>query len=67
MKLPKQKYAVAAREAKPRIENPLTEAQKAKKITDDAKRLRQIQRAADRNSESLRVMAEIRSVVGLKG
>ena len=64
MKLPKEKYASAAREAKRRLENPLTKAQKAKKIVDDAERLRKIQRTADRNSERLQVR---RSVAGAEG
>ena len=41
MKLPKEKSAAAARETKHRLENPLTQAQKA---SDDAERLRKIQR-----------------------
>jgi hypothetical protein len=64
MKLPNEKYAVAAREAKRRLENPLREAQKAEKAAVEAERLRKIQRTADRNSERLRVMAERRSVTG---
>ena len=67
MKLPKEKSAAAAREAKRRLENPLTEAQKAEKATVDAERLRKIQRTADRNSERLRVMAERRSAAGAEG
>ncbi len=51
MKLPNEKYVAAAREAKRRLENPLTEAQKAEKSTVEAERLRKIHRAADRNSE----------------
>ena len=47
MKLPKEKSAVAAREAKRRLEKPLTKAQKA---AVDAERIRKIQRTADRNS-----------------
>jgi len=40
MKLPKQKYAVVVVDkAKRRLENPLTQAQKAEKVTDDAERL----------------------------
>ena len=53
MKLSKEKSAVAAREAKRRLENPLTEAQKAGKFASEAKRLRKIQRERDRNSERL--------------
>ena len=61
MKLPKEKSTVAAREAKRRLENPLTEAQKVEKATVEVERLRKIQRTADRNSERLRAMAERRS------
>ncbi len=50
MKLPIEKFVAAARDAKRRLENPLTEAQKAKKAAVDAERLRKIQRSADRNS-----------------
>ena len=53
MKLPKEKYAVAAREAKRRLENPLTKAPKAEKVAVDAERLRKIQRTANRNSDHL--------------
>ena len=67
MKLPNEKSAAAARHAKRRLENPLTEAQKAEKAEVDAERLRKIQRKADRNSERLRVMAERRSVAGAEG
>ncbi len=42
MKLPNLKSAAAAREAKRRLENPLTEAQKAEKAEVDAERLRKI-------------------------
>ncbi len=34
MKLPKEKSAAAARDAKRRLENPLTKAQKAEKATN---------------------------------
>ena len=67
MKLPKEKFAVAAREAKRRLEIPLTKAQIAEKAADDAERLRKIQRTTDRNSERLRVMAERRSAAGAEG
>ena len=46
MKLPKQKSAVVVDKAKRRLENPLTNAQKAGKVTGDAVRLRKIQRTA---------------------
>ena len=42
MKLPKEKSAAAAREAKRRLENPVTEAQKVEKATAEAERLRKI-------------------------
>ena len=42
MKLPKEKSAVAARHAKRRLENPLTETQKAEKAAVEAERLRKI-------------------------
>ena len=67
MKLPKEKSAVAAREAKRRLENPLTRAQKAEKASDNAERLRKIRLTADRNSERLRVMAGRRNVAGAEG
>ena len=67
MKLSKQKCVVAAREAKRRLENPLTEAEEVEKTSDDAERLRKIQRTADRNSERLRVMAERRNAAGAEG
>ena len=44
----------------------MTEAQKAEKVATKAKRLRNIQRAADRNSERLRAKAERRSVAGVE-
>ena len=67
MNLPKEKSAAAARHAKRRLENPLTEAQKAEKAAVDAERLRKIQRTADRKNERLRVMAERRSAAGVEG
>ena len=67
MKLPNEKIAVAARLTKRRLENPLTEAQKAKKAAVNAERLLKIKRTVDRNSERLRVMAERRSVAGVEG
>ena len=67
MKLPKEKSAVAARDAKRRLENPLTEAHKAEKAAVDAERLRKIQRTTDRNSERLRAKAERRSAIGAEG
>jgi len=67
MKLPKEKSAVVAREAKRRLENPLKEEQKAEKVAAEAERLRKIQRTGDRDSERLRGMAERRSDAGTKG
>ncbi len=58
MKLLKEKSNAAAREAKRRLENPLTEAQKVEKAAVNAERLRKIQGTADRNSGRLRAMAE---------
>jgi hypothetical protein len=67
MKLPNEKTAAAARDAKRRLENPLIEAQIAEKAAVNAERLRKIQRTADRNSERLRAMAERRSDAGDEG
>ncbi len=67
MNLPKEKSTVAERETKRRLENPLTEAQKAEKVAVDAERLRKIQRTIDRNSERLKVMAARRSAAGVEG
>ena len=67
MKLPKEKSSAAARDAKCRLENPLTEAQKAEKAAVEAERLRKIQRTTDRNSEILRAMIERRSVARAEG
>ncbi len=67
MKLPKEKSAAAARHAIRRLENPLTEAQKAEKAEVEADQIRKIQRTADRNSERLRAMTERRSAAGAEG
>ena len=67
MKLPNEKFAVAAREAKRRLENPLTKAQKVEKATVDAERLRKISWTANKNSERLRANAERRSAAGDEG
>ncbi len=67
MKLPKEKSAVAAREAIRQLENPLTEAQNSEKGAVETERIRKIQRTKDRNSENLRAMAERRSVAGAEG
>jgi hypothetical protein len=42
MKLPKEESATAAREAKRRLENPLTKAQKSEKAAVEAERLHKI-------------------------
>jgi hypothetical protein len=67
MKLPNEKTAAAARDAKRRLENPLTEAQKAEKAAVEAERLRKIQRTEDINSERLRAKAERRSAARAEG
>ena len=64
MELPNEKTAAAARLSKRRLENPLTEAQKAEKAAVEAERIHKIQRTAERNSERLRVMGERRSAAG---
>ena len=52
MKLPGQKIAAVVDKVKRRLENPLTQAQKAnEKATVETERLRKIQRTADRNSK----------------
>ena len=61
------KSAVVVDKVKRRLENPLTEAQKAKKLAVEAERLPKIQRTAERNSERLRAMAERWSVAGAEG
>jgi hypothetical protein len=60
MKASKEKTAVAGRDAKRRLENPLTEAQKVEKVAAEIERQRKIQRTADEKCERLRVMAERR-------
>jgi len=45
----------------------LTKAQKADNFAAEAERLRNIQRAADRNSERLRAKAERRSAARVEG
>ena len=67
MKLPKEKSAAAAREAKRRLDNPLKQTQQSEKAAVDAERLHKIQRTANINSERLRVMAERRSAAGAEG
>ncbi len=53
-----RKTVVAARKAKRRLENPLTKAQKAKKVVAEAERQRKIQRTADEKCERLRAKAK---------
>ena len=53
MKLPKHKFAAVVDKAKRRLENPFTKTQKAEKAVTEAERLRNIQRAANRNSDRL--------------
>jgi hypothetical protein len=67
MKASKEKNAAAARHAKPRLENPLTEVQRAEKVVAEAERQRKIQRTADEKSERLRAMTERRCVAGMEG
>ena len=68
MKLPKDESAVAARDAKRLLENPLTKAQKAdEKVAAEAERLRKIRRTADRNSERFRAKAERQNVARAAG
>ena len=67
MKLPNEKTAVAAREAKCRLENLVTEAQKPQKAAVEAARKCKVQRTAYRNSERLRAMAARRSAAGVEG
>jgi hypothetical protein len=64
MKLPKEKFAAAAREAKRHLGNSLSEAQKA---AVEAERLLEIHRTVDRNIERLRAMMETRSTTGAEG
>ncbi len=67
MKSTKQKSAAAAREAKRRLKNPLTETQKADKAAVEAERIRKILRMADRNSERLELWRRDEALQGLKG
>ena len=67
MKLPKEKFEAAASDAKRRLENPLTKAQKAEKAAAKAERLRKIKRTANINSERLRAMAERRIAAEVEG
>jgi len=67
MKASREKYAVAARHAKRRLENTLTEVQKTKKVAAEAERRRKIQRTADKKYERLRFMAERRCAAEMEG
>ena len=67
MKARKEKTAAAARETIRRLNNPLTEAEKAKKSAAEAERKRKIQWTADEKSERARVEAERRSAAGVGG
>ncbi len=67
MKASKKKTAAAARHAKRRLENPLTEAEKAEKMVAEAERQRRIQRTADEKCEKLRAMAKKRCAAGVEG
>jgi hypothetical protein len=55
MKASKEKTAVAARHAKRRFKNPLTEAQKAEKVATEAERQRNIYRTAKEKCERVRL------------
>ena len=69
MKLPKEKSAASAREAKRRLENPLTnKAQKAKNAAVEAERLCKIQRTAHRKiCNDLELRRRDEALRGLKG
>ena len=67
MKLQKEKFAAAAREAKRWLENPVIEAPKAEKAAAEAEQLSKIQRTADGYSERARAKAERRSAAGVEG
>jgi len=66
MKALKEKTADAARHAKRRLENPLTEAQKAGNVVAEAERQRTIRWPADEKCERLRAKAERRSITGVE-
>jgi len=53
--------AAAARETKRRLDNPLTDAEKAEKFMDEAERPRKIHWTEDEKSERANVEAESRS------
>ncbi len=61
----KEKTVCAARKAKRILENPFTEAQKARKVGFEAKRQRNIQWTADEKCDKLiRLMVERRCAAG---
>ena len=67
MKASKEKIAATARKAKRRLENLMTEAQKAEKVVAEVESQRKIQRMVDEKCERLRAMAERRCVAGSEG
>jgi hypothetical protein len=67
MQTSKQKSAAAERDAKHRLENPLTEAKNDEKIVVEAERQQKIRQTAEEKCERLRAKAERRCVAGLKG
>jgi hypothetical protein len=66
MKASKEKTVVASRHAKRRLENPLTEVQKVRKVAAEAERQRWIQWTTDEKYERLRAMAERRCAAGVE-
>jgi len=67
MKASKEKIAAAARDAKRRLENSLTEAPKGEKVATEAERQQKIQRTAVEKCQRPRVMAERRCDAGVEG
>ena len=67
MKASKEKNVIAARDAKRRLENPLTEVQKSKIVVDEAERQRKIKRTADKKCERPRIVAKGRCTAGVEG
>ena len=65
MKATKEKTAVAAREAKRRLENPVTDAQKSEKFVVEVERQQKIQRTAIKKFVKTRVEAKRRSAINL--
>jgi len=60
MKASKEKTITASRTTKRRLENPLTEAQKVKKVAAESERRRKIWRMADKKCDRLRAKAKRR-------